>query len=49
MMFEDIGIKVLYKIELAFLNVLGTLKDKFKNFKKTGIYDINCKDCNVKY
>lgn len=47
--FKEKELQVAFKSSTSLKNVLGNTKDKIESNQKSGIYEINCKNCNQKY
>jgi hypothetical protein len=46
---ESLDLNVVYTAGPSLQSLLGNPKDKVNRNEKSGIYEINCKDCNQKY
>lgn len=47
--FERNNMRIVYSSNWKLKNMLGSTKDHIKSLEKTGIYQITCGDCNLKY
>ncbi|KAI4466555.1 giy-yig endonuclease superfamily [Holotrichia oblita] len=47
--FKELDLRIVYSSGTSLRNLIGNPKDKIQPLEKSGIYEINCKDCNQKY
>ncbi|KAI4469133.1 giy-yig endonuclease superfamily [Holotrichia oblita] len=47
--FKELDLRIVYSSGTSLRSLIGNPKDKIQPLEKSGIYEINCKDCNQKY
>ncbi|KAI4456803.1 giy-yig endonuclease superfamily [Holotrichia oblita] len=47
--FKELGLRIVYSCGTSLRSLIGNPKDKMQPLEKSGIYEINCNDCNQKY
>ncbi|KAI4465998.1 dna-directed rna polymerases i ii and iii subunit rpabc2 [Holotrichia oblita] len=47
--FKELDLRIVYSSGNSLRSLIGNPKDKIQPLEKSGIYEINCKDCNQKY
>jgi len=47
--FRENRLEIVYRSDQKLINLLGSTKDKVPNFQKSGIYGVQCSDCNKVY